>query len=82
MLALLTILAGCLAWAGYRAFVRWNESATREMLADFEKHFPGRCPICSFARYGRQIGVDDAWPPKAHDCPDAIRALPVPEDKR
>lgn len=51
---------------------RWLEQDTRRMLEDFQKAFPDSCPVCSFARYGRQIGVNDAWPPKPHECPDKV----------
>jgi hypothetical protein len=53
-------------------FVRWEKKEAVRMLAEFERAFPGYCPICSYARYGRQIGVSNAWPPKEHKCPDEM----------
>lgn len=79
MTVLLCLIAGGLLLVRW-AFNRWVERDTLRMLEDFQKAFPGMCPICSYARYGRQIGVYDAWPPAPHQCPDANRAAQARKD--
>lgn len=51
-------------------FRRWltGEDEFKEALDQFIKLFPMLCPVCSYARYGREIGVTDAWPPRPHEC--------------
>lgn len=60
-------------------FRRWltGEDEFRAALDRFTKLFPMLCPVCSYARYGRNSGVADAWPPGPHQCierPDAPSA--------
>lgn len=45
------------------------------MLADFEKHFPGRCPICAYHRFGITEGFEALGSkPAPHDCIEANHA--------
>lgn len=42
-----------------------------EFLVDFQKKFPGRCPVCSFHEYGVMHGyVEYDEVPDAHACPE------------
>lgn len=69
-LLLAGILAGAIA--GVCAGFYWIRRQRRieKMLADFCEQFPGKCPVCSFHRYGVSHGYQ---PPKpdAHYCPEA-----------
>lgn len=60
------ILIGALALHAYF----WSVGrSTKRLLDDFQEKFPGRCPICSFHRYGVMHGhlsPDD--PIQEHDC--------------
>jgi hypothetical protein len=50
----------------------WSAACgTEKMVEDFEKHFPGKCVICSYQRYGYANGMtnDPNPPPHAH-CPE------------
>lgn len=40
------------------------------MVADFQRQFPGRCPVCSFHRFGRLHGTTDQLDPAPHTCPE------------
>ena len=45
------------------------DTDARSMIEEFESKFPGRCVICSYARFGRQHGLTSATP--AHEgCPE------------
>lgn len=49
----------------------WSKRSTRQMLEDFQVHFPGRCPICAYHRFGLQEGfVDIGSPLPPHYCPE------------
>ena len=44
---------------------------TASDLDRFQEHFPGKCPVCSFRRYGLLHGFA-VEPPYDHVCPDEI----------
>ncbi|MCK6462886.1 MAG: hypothetical protein L6Q29_03670 [Candidatus Pacebacteria bacterium] len=46
------------------------------MLERFQKKFPGKCPICSFRRYGIWKGFKVGQLP-AHNCPENNTSYPV-----
>jgi hypothetical protein len=53
-----------------RRFWDWitGRTATRRMLDDFVRRYPGRCPICSYHRYGPTHGHTSKAEPEPHDC--------------
>jgi hypothetical protein len=69
------LIGACLLIAAFVgaavAVVRWRRRVDREWLAEFERRFPGRCPICSYWRYGHYNGfeVGEVPPPHEH-CPE------------
>lgn len=48
-----------------------DDRKTVRDLDRFEKSFPGKCPICSFRRYGMLHGFDPGIP-VPHRCPDEV----------
>ncbi len=50
----------------------WNVvGGTKGMMEDFEKHFPGKCIICSYQRYGYANGfTNNPMPPPHANCPE------------
>lgn len=50
------MIAGGVLLIGWIALQAFGRYAGRKMFADFEKRFPGECPLCSFHRYGLQNG--------------------------
>lgn len=62
---------GVVALAGaalYREVRRRAEERTAALLEDFERRFPGRCPICSHHRWGRLHGCTRRLDPPPHPC--------------
>ncbi len=55
-------------WLSYRAIARYNARATEQMLTDFERLFPGKCPICAYWRFGVREGLTHEQAPQAHHC--------------
>lgn len=56
----------------------WDRHQTRERkraaewVREFSTQFPGRCPVCSFTRRGREMGISAAYNPvEPHPCPEA-----------
>lgn len=48
-----------------------GRAAARQLLADFQATFPGRCPLCSHHRYGVIHGhAKPGTRPPPHDCPE------------
>lgn len=48
---------------------RSQQRATQRILRDFVEAFPGRCPLCSFARH-HMLSGGRATKPAAHHCPE------------
>ena len=49
----------------------WRKYArrqTQQMINEFEKNFPGECPICSYHNFGLMEGYVSG-PAPAHSCP-------------
>lgn len=56
-----------------------REAHAERMVRDFQQAFPGRCPVCSYARYGAMFGFEPSpgvVPP--HWCPERPEP-PYPE---
>lgn len=55
---------------GLRAWWKRRQlaGATR-MVNEFVERFPGRCPVCSFARYSATHG-GPIFKHEPHDCPE------------
>lgn len=51
---------------GYVFFCRWMRKDAENMIAEFEKKFPNRCPICSYHDYGVREGFIPPSPPGEH----------------
>ena len=49
----------------------WLDASARKMIEDFERAFPGKCPICSYHRFGWQHGFERDPEPPPHICPEA-----------
>lgn len=60
-----TAVGRLLAWFRARRM-----RGTERMLHEFVAAFPGRCPICSFHRYGYTHGYESSPKPKPHRCPE------------
>jgi len=57
-------------WSKVKCFFS-DPFGTKRMLDDFMERFPGRCPICSFHRYGFQEGHEKNPIPPFHNCIEA-----------
>lgn len=64
MILALAVLVGWLVSNHYAG------RAARRTLAEFQRRFPGRCPICSFHRYGLTTGATSEPVPEHRDCPE------------
>lgn len=66
----LAILASALAvlGAGLQFIGWWGKREARLMLDEFQRRFPGRCPICSYHDYGVREGHVSPGPAPAHHC--------------
>jgi hypothetical protein len=53
-------------FVGYALFCRWVRKEGEEMLDEYQKRFPGRCPICSYHDYGVREGFIPPSPPDEH----------------
>ena len=62
-LAVVSVVA-LLALLQHLVFSRW----AREMHDEFEKAFPGVCPICSYHTYLLMHGYDVDLQPVLHNC--------------
>jgi hypothetical protein len=53
----------------------WDKvCGTNEMIEDFEEHFPNKCLICSYQRYGYANGMtNDPNPPPHENCPERTK---------
>lgn len=53
-------------------FAFWiTRFSTRTTLKEFERMFPGQCPICSLHRFGVREGYErNPFPPPHAGCPD------------
>ena len=70
--ALVALFFMGLAWRMGRAYVRDQDA---RMLAEFREKFPGRCPVCSYHRYGRLNGyTSPTSTPDKHECIDIRRS--------
>ena len=47
-----------------------GEAWAERVINEHQKAFPGRCPICSFHRYGLQNGLTKDHKPNPHWCPE------------
>lgn len=67
------VVVGCLAvffvgLIGYFVHRHIERRWAMKVLVDFAKHFPGRCPICSYHSYGRHFGFTSEPRAPAHKC--------------
>ena len=53
---------------GALAFYWYSKKEARETIDEFERAFPGQCPICSYHNYGLMEG-HVSGPVKPHPCP-------------
>lgn len=43
-------------------------------VREFRDRFPDRCPVCSFTRWGREMGMSAAYrPAPRHFCPEEAK---------
>lgn len=56
------------------AYVMWERHERREarrLIEEFQRAFPGRCPVCSMHRYGLREGHERPGSrPAPHWCPE------------
>ena len=74
------------AWCVWRLLAASERKWARQLIDDHERAFPGRCPVCSYHRYGLREGHERPGSrPAAHDCPEAASitrgAVPRMEDR-
>lgn len=57
---------------GPKLLDRWMWAGTAERtFREFMRAFPGKCPVCSFHRYGLQYGYEEPGSmPAPHACPE------------
>ena len=54
----------------YAANLFKAQKDVEKMLDEFEERFPGKCPICSYHRFGLTHGYEKKLKPKKHYCPE------------
>lgn len=62
------------------AIQAWHNRMQERMLSDFRKHFPNKCPVCSYYRYLRREGMSDEPTPPHEACKErsAVNDPPPP----
>lgn len=55
---------------GIMLYLYLSKRWARRTIAEFQRRFPKRCPICSYHRWGILM-YGTTWPPPEHaDCPE------------
>lgn len=55
----------------FKRFIDWF-TGTSDMVKEFEEHFPEKCIICSYHRFGYAQGYTDDPQPPLHDCKENV----------
>lgn len=66
-------VAGIAAYEWLQHLRHRRRERAKVWVAEFCVQFPGKCPVCSFARWGREMGIPAAYDPvEPHPCVEAI----------
>jgi len=75
-MVLLTVVACGVVGAGLLLLVGWlQRREARLLVAEFREHFPGRCMVCSYHRYGVLHGMVSGPPPEHDYCPESSSSV-------
>ena len=72
LLVWIVVIVTVVVLGGVKLVMYFGEKhAWQKLIDDYERRNPGKCCVCAFWRWGREVGLEDTPRPPSHmKCPE------------